>query len=417
MKTHLLFLSLLLPAVAFCTNQNQDDPHQNQEEPQGEPWQDQVFERNVDDPLDEVLTELPPEILPGITVQATRPYVENFLTEVHYPDHDYTTAPVTRVLEFDGGFNDADATDYPVYNADKPAMYTIRWTADASVGDLVLTLKDGSWSQQIKVAAGKDYQVISNLRPGANYTYEVKGAHGSTMTSGTFKTTGSLHQVFFDWNVRNARDLGGWKTYDGQTVKYRKIYRGGRLEGSTMSREGREAVLAEGIKAQLELRYTEDMLKFCALGENYAFCNPGIKNGGTAMLAAKAKTKQCFEFIVKCVRENKPVYFHCSLGRDRTGTMAALLLGVLGVVEGDISKEYELSYFAPRGWSIAYSESSHVFRNTRDKEYAGVANYLYNKGKKSDGTFERFDRCVELYLLDIGVSQQDIDDFRSLMLE
>ena len=416
MKTHLLFLSLLLPAVVFCTNkdQDQDEP---QDEPQGEPWQDQVFERNVDDPLDEVLTELPPEITPGITIQATRPYVEAFLTDVHYPDHDYTTAPVTKVLDFEGGFNDADATDYPVYNADKPAMYTIRWTANASVGDLVLTLKDGSWSQQIKVEAGKDYQIISNLRPGANYTYDVKGADGSTMTSGTFKTTGSLHQVFFEWNVRNARDLGGWKTYDGKTVKYRKIYRGGRLEGSTMSREGREAVLAEGIKAQLELRYTEDMLKFCALGENYAFCNPGIKNGGTAMLAAKEKTKKCFEFVVNCVREDKPVYFHCSLGRDRTGTMAALLLGVLGVVEGDISKEYELSYFAPKGWSIAYSESSHVFKNTRDKEYAGVANYLYNKGKKSDGTFERFDRCVELYLLDIGVSQQDIDDFRSLMLE
>ena len=415
MKTRFLFLSLLLPALVFCTNPNQDDP---QDEPQADPWEAPVFERNTADPLDEVLTELPPEIVDGSTVQATRPYVEKFLTEVHYTDHDYTTTPKTHVLEYEGGYNDPDATDYPVYNADKPALYTIRWVADAAAGDLVLTLKDGSWSQQIQVASGSDNQIISNLRPNATYTYEVKGANGSTLTSGSFHTTGSLHQVFFDWNVRNARDLGGWETYDGKTVKYRKIYRGGRLEGSTMSPKGREAVLAEGIKAQLELRGKSDMLKFSPLGAEYAFCNPCIENGGYSMLDTyKDKTKQCFEFIVKCIREDKPVYFHCSLGRDRTGTLAALLLGVLGVKEADISKEYELSYFAPRGWSIAYSENSPVFRNTRDGEYASLAKYLWRYGKISTDNYERFDKCVENYLLEAGVSQKDIDDFRSLMLE
>ena len=86
-------------------------------------------------------------------------------------------------------------------------------------------------------------------------------------------------------------------------------------------------------------------------------------------------------------------------------------------MEGDISQEYELSYFAPRGWSVAYSESSHVFKNTRLSEYKIIANYLWRKGYNADGSFERFDKCVENYLLGIGVSQKDIDDFRSMMLE
>ena len=417
MKTHFLLLSLLLPALVLCTRSNQEGNTQedNPQDPPAEQYQEPVFERNSDDPLDEVLAELPPEITDGAVVQATRPYVEKFLTEVTYEDHDYTT---TLVKDYEGGYNNPDATDYPVYNADKPALYTIRWKAEPSAGDLVLTLTDGDWSQEIQIPAGEDHQIISNLRPNATYTYRVTGVSSDLWaTGGTFTTTGSLHQVFFDWNVRNARDLGGWKTYDGKTVKYRKIYRGGRLEGSTMSPEGRKAVLAEGIKAQLELRGKSDMLKWCSLGENYAFCNPCIENGGTSMLAAKAKTQECFEFVVNCVRENKPVYFHCSLGRDRTGTLAALLLGVLGVKEGDISKEYELSYFAPRGWSIAYSEKSKVFKNTRLTEYKGVAEFFWNKGKNADGTYERFDKCVENYLLGIGVSQKDIDDFRALMLE
>lgn len=418
MNKRYLLLAFLIPALVFCDKKDSEEPRQEEEKPQTqvEPYQEPVFARNADDPADEVISEIPPQIKSGDEVQVTRQYVEKFLSEVSYPDHDYSE---TRILDYAGGYNDQNATDYPVYNADKPAMYSIRWEADASAGELKLTLKDGNWTQTITAPAGSDYQIISNLRPNANYTYEVKASSGKIMTSGSFKTKGSLHQVFFDWNVRNARDLGGWKTYDGKTVKYRKIYRGGRMEGSTMSPEGRKAILAEGIKAQLELRGKSDMLKWCALGENYDFCNPCIENGGTSMLGTyKEKTKQCFEFVVKCVREDKPVYFHCSLGRDRTGTLAALLLGVLGVREGDISKEYELSYFAPRGWSIAYSETSKLFRNTRQSEYKSLAGYFWLKGyDKSTNSYERFDKCVENYLLEIGVSQKDIDDFRSLMLE
>ena len=410
MKSRFLFITLLLPALAICCNTQDNDIEDDSVK-----YQEPVFERNPDDPLDEVLAELPPQINNGDEVLVTREYVDKFLSEVKYQDHDYSA---THILEYEGGYNNPDAEDYPVFNADKPALYTIRWTADAAAGDLALTLKDGNWSQTISVAAGKDNQIITNLRPNASYTYDVKAADGKVMTSGAFTTKGRLHQVFFDWNVRNARDLGGWKTYDGKTVKYRKIYRGGRMEGSTMSPEGRKAILAEGIKAQLELRGSSDMLQFTVLGKGYDFCNPCIENGGTSMLSSyKEKTKECFEFVVKCVREDKPVYFHCSLGRDRTGTLAALLLGILGVYEGDISQEYEISYFAPRGWSIAYSEKSKVFKNTRLSEYKGVAEFLWRRGKKADGSFERFDKCVENYLLEIGVSQQDIDDFRRLMLE
>lgn len=415
MKKNFLFITLLIPMLIFCakpqqTNDDSNDGGDNNS--QEESYRDPVFERNPADPADEILTELPPEIKDGDIVQVTRDYIEKFLTEVKYEDGDFSG---TRIYDYPGGYNDKNATELgPVTNADKPALYTIRWSEDASAGDLTLTLKDGDWSRDYKIASGESSQIITNLRPNASYTYVVTGSSGKEMTHGSFTTTGSIHQCFFPWNVRNCRDLGGWKTYDGKTVKYRKIYRGGRMEGSTMSPEGRQEILAEGIKAQLDLRGKSDMLHWGVLGKDSPFANPCIEQGGYTMLGAdKEKTKQCFDFTLNCLKENKPVYFHCSLGRDRTGTFAALVLGILGVPEGDITQEYELSYFAPVGWSIAYSEKNKYFKNTRLTDIKSVVNYFKQKGESTD----RFDVCVEKYLLWIGVPQADIDEFRRLMLD
>ena len=113
------------------------------------------------------------------------------------------------------------------------------------------------------------------------------------------------------------------------------------------------------------------------------------------------------------------MYFHCSLGRDRTGTFALLMLGILDVIEGDISKEYELTYFAPRGYSIALSETYTSFQNVRTKwAYQPAAEYIWeNFAKKPDGSYDKFSAGVEKYFLSIGISQEDIDKFRELMLE
>ena len=40
---------------------------------------------------------------------------------------------------------------------------------------------------------------------------------------------------------------------------------------------------------------------------------------------------------------NHPMVFHCTAGKDRTGLMAMLLLGALGVADEDIARDYELT--------------------------------------------------------------------------
>ena len=410
MKIHVLLATLLVPALMLGCKSNDITDDGDEDEivdvtPTPTPGPDE---------------DLPPEITDGMSVLATNPNVEKFLTEVDYPDNDWS---YSKVLEYYGGFNGVkyDENGNPDENgktvgnpkSDKPCEYTIRWTADDAAGDMVLHLAEGDWAMDQSIDHGESYVAVTNLVPNATYTYSVTAESGKVMTSGSFTTTGHLHQVFFRSGCRNGRDLGGWKTTDGKTVRYHKIYRGGRMQSSTLSPRGKREVLAEGIRAQLDLRGHSDVLSAPAFNE-LDFCAPVIEQGGTTMLKSDAaKTKECFDFVLNSLRAGKPVYYHCSLGRDRTGTLTILLLGALGVREGDISKEYEVTYFAPRGYSIAESESSTIFKNTRTAwVYSDVAPYFWSLA--DGGTFAD---GVQNYLLSIGVPQSDIDEYRSIMLE
>ena len=88
-----------------------------------------------------------------------------------------------------------------------------------------------------------------------------------------------------------------------------------------------------------------------------------------------------------------------------------LLLGVLGVNEGDISKEYEVTQFAPFEWATSGGETTKM---TRRVDYRSAANYIWNNFV---GEGETFAQGVEKYLLSIGVAQETITEFRSLMIE
>lgn len=439
----LIALALMLPMLA-CQQKTPDTPTPTptpEPEPQPEPG---------------LYDEAAPEVKNGDSVLATNPNAEKFLTEVTYPDKDWS---YSVVLDYYGGFNrkkynengEEDPNGSVVANpsSDKPSSYSIRWGTTAKDVDKTLVLSDNTgWSQTVDVAGDMAYVNITNLIPDATYTYKVTTEGGESVAEGSFTTTGHLHQIFFKNACRNGRDLGGWKTLDGKTVKYRLIYRGGRMtRGETLSKSGQRDALAANIGGQLDLRGLDDVLSEAQI-PGIEFCAPVIEQGGKVMLgvdkpsqkicdrwlgksedytptadeyeackkAYAEKTKTCFEFVLNNARQGKGTYFHCSLGRDRTGTLACLFLGLLGVREGDISKEYEITYFAPLGYSVSSSEqtSNIIFKNTRNKwVYSEVAPYFWSMA--TDGTFAS---GVENYLLTVaGVPQADIDEFREIMLQ
>ena len=250
------FISLLFPVMVMCT------PVQPQ---------DQSNENNNQGNNPEIIdadAAVAPEVKDGDRILVTNEIVQKFLSEITYPERDYTYSAMKKgeevdFLKYQYVDEDDGETKTRLYispgQCDIPPKYTVRWPKDTKSDKYTGKLWEGDWSAEYDLTPDPDSEVsfgyweIRNLRPNAHYNFEVKNG-SETVTSGQFDTYGLLHQLIFKpgsgSGVRNVRDLGGWKTKDGsKTVKYRKIYRGGRPEA--INKAGvQEAKAEEIISAQ-----------------------------------------------------------------------------------------------------------------------------------------------------------------------
>lgn len=342
---------------------------------------------------------------------ATNQYVQKYLEEVNYPN---TNNPDT-----DAEYYNSLVVGYPgggpsENDIEIPPTYTISWTASSSEAQK-LKVWEGEWSREYSLSAGVGKQDITNLVPGTTYQWQVTTSNSVVVAKGKFSTTGLLHQVYFTPNVRNGRDLGGWKGLNGKTLAFHKLYRGGRIDKKYCNDTGRKEMLAEGIRAEVDLREASDVPSSSPLGSSVAFYAPGFDSGYNHMVRDNPeKVKNTFCWVVARLREGKPVYFHCAAGRDRTATLAVLLEGALGMSESDMAKDYELTYFSPADWGMSEDDNGNpVYKHVRTTySYKSIRKTIF---KETDsGTYQ--ERIVK-YLLKIGVPQKDIDDLRAIMLK
>lgn len=248
--------------------------------------------------------------------------------------------------------------------------------------------------------------VVSNYRPigktlgGKTYCNEVPGIEtpfASGGKAGTLKPVDPLRWIQTrTWNVR---DLGGWAC-DGGTVKYGKLFRGGYVTSAD------RAVLVEqlGIQHELDLRgANEGGLTASPLGDDvrYTCAAAYAWYSLTPADAWKANLRCVFD----AVTHNEPVYFHCAAGADRTGTLACVLEGLLGMSQSDIDKDYELTTF------YSGSDTDANARRRNEAEWSGLISALNGK---SGSTFR--DKCVT-FAAELGFTADEINAFRAAMID
>ena len=223
--------------------------------------------------------------------------------------------------------------------------------------------------------------------------------------------------IAIEGRVRNFRDLGGWHTQDGRRVRQGMVFRSAGLNDNSATGEvsGRNRMTVEDVKYMTGTLGIRSDLDLRSIGETADLAESPLGAGVAYVRRSSASYRGIFHedgkktmaenFRHFCDRRNYPVVMHCIGGADRTGALAYVLNGVLGVSRHDIEVDWESTFYPkipdrdpdPNSWC----RESHFNK--------GFSKY----GKDGDS----WNRRIELYLLDCGVTEAEIAAFRDIMLE
>lgn len=260
------------------------------------------------------------------------------------------------------------------------------------------------WSYDIEAG-----ELIYNVSPNGVCGYKIISS-GDVIAAGQLNPTGKV-RTLYGTTLKNCRDLGGWAC-DGGTVKYGKLFRTSELTG--LSRPNEQITDKEkamclqllGIKCEVDLRDTAEQGGTATFDNTVEYLHQDIVAYKDAF-TNETRRNQLNTVLTKIMTnavENKPTFWHCVAGADRTGTVAWLLLGLLGVSQSDCDKEYEITCLS----------GPTRFRN---KDYAnlgylsGLYSYVSGLGKTSFTA-----NIIEAFRI-LDVDESLVNAFRLAMID
>lgn len=262
------------------------------------------------------------------------------------------------------------------------------------------------------------------LKLGTKYFWRVKAkdADGTEVVSDVRSfTTVDEPPRMIGLPSMNFRDVGGGTNVDGAKVRQGLLFRG----MQPLIRKPKEVVRNFyvdnlGIKTDLDIRGETERAGALQGGEANLE-ELGLKYFCYPLEDYHLYHPRCTESIPKVMalladRSNYPVYIHCMVGSDRTGTLFAVLDGVLGRADRYIYTDYELpslNEWLPRFRYGRKSAELFGYLDPAAPEYEPIRKEVW-ACKLDRGNIRA---NAEKYLLDIGVPQAHIDAFREIMLE
>jgi protein-tyrosine phosphatase len=239
----------------------------------------------------------------------------------------------------------------------------------------------------------------------------------------------------------NLRDLGGYRTGDGLTVTWGRVYRSGQL--AALTDRDYERLAGLGIVAVCDFRRDDER---SAAQTVWKAPNPpkllvmtpsapradaetpvrrpdpvGVMRAGGSAEQVAADLRASYETFAEryagsyrqiidlLIEQDGAVLYHCTAGKDRTGTFSAVLLTLLGVPRDTIEADYLLSneYVATRG-AVAQLAARSMVSEDAVRALLGVdRSYLDAAFAAIDGRFGSFDayRRTALGLTDADLAR------------
>jgi protein-tyrosine phosphatase len=159
----------------------------------------------------------------------------------------------------------------------------------------------------------------------------------------------------------NFRDLGGHRTADGRWTRFGRVFRSNSLQELT---KADVRVIRERLRLMtvLDLRSAQE-IKYDGVGplehESLRYVNTPILQEKRDYGLGKIETglvDRYFSYLelaqesivtaLETIADAQPLVFHCSAGKDRTGLLAAVLLGCVGVEPETVISDYAVTHLA-----------------------------------------------------------------------
>ncbi len=298
----------------------------------------------------------------------------------------------------------------------------------------VFTVKYGlkeDLSDALTITTKEAYITIDNLLSGTTYYWEVSADNVSSGVN-YFTTDEGFRMITAD-GVNNIRDMGGRRVYGNKRIKQGLIFRGAEIVDETYVDTNSNSthyktlndenmrILRDvlGIKYQIDFRgneeannITESVLK----DENHSDIEylriPNMSAYDRLIASDDAEewalVKQMFLAFKNA--EEKPVYFHCWGGADRTGTAGFLLGGLLGMSFTDLVIDFELTSFSKNYRPHYANDAKKVYR---------FPSLIYRLTDQDYYTEDMLisDLIAQILIEKAGLTAQDIADIKAALLE
>lgn len=230
----------------------------------------------------------------------------------------------------------------------------------------------------------------------------------------------------------NVRDIGGYLTSRGVSTRWLTLFRADSLH--RLSLADQTTLLDHGLRVVIDLRRTDELQAAPNVFANSAQVSyrhisllgdsPPIVRGGPQPLVEtyrhildqrQAQVREVLSILA--APEGLPALVHCTAGKDRTGVIVALLLGLAGVLPETIVADYALTSTFLNAAFMAETRQRALKRGFTWEQYAPLVGCLPEYMLTTLEHLEVTYGGIEAYVQAIGLSAQHIASLRTALVD